>query len=82
VPLCTLLGFPHALHIAWQFINSSGTSNTLMSLGFGILFLLCLILLNFPMLILRGVGLIERALLVLVIFFDLLFFAGLLENNL
>jgi hypothetical protein len=53
-----------------------------MSLGFGILFLLCLILLNFPMLILRGVGLIERALLVLVIFFDLLFFAGLLENNL
>jgi hypothetical protein len=73
---------PHALHIGWQFINSLGTSNTLMSLGFGILFLLCLILLNFPMLILQGVGLIERALLVLVIFFDLLFFAGLLENNL
>jgi hypothetical protein len=34
------------------------------------------------MLILRVVGLIERALLGLVIFLDLLLFAGLLRNNL
>jgi hypothetical protein len=33
------------------------------------------------MLILRVVGLTERTLLILVIFFDLLSFAGLLENN-
>jgi hypothetical protein len=41
-----------------------------------------LILLAFPMLILRVMGLTERALLTLVIFLDLLSFAGLLENNL
>jgi hypothetical protein len=42
------------------------------SLEFGILLLFCLILLAFPMLILLDVGLTERALLVLVIFLDLL----------
>jgi hypothetical protein len=73
---------PHALHIGWQFSESSGISNTPLSLGFGILLLLCLILLAFLMLILRVVGLTERALLAHVIFLDLLLFAGLLENNL
>jgi hypothetical protein len=51
-------------------------------LGFGILLLLRLTLLAFPLLILRVMGLTERALLVLVIFLDLLSFAGLLKNNL
>jgi hypothetical protein len=46
------------------------------------LFLLRLILLYFLMLILRVVGLTERTLLILIIFLDLLSFAGLLENNL
>jgi hypothetical protein len=73
---------PHALHIGRQFSESSGISNTPLSLGFGILLLLCLILLAFLMLILRVVGLTERALLAHVIFLDLLLFAGLLENNL
>jgi hypothetical protein len=50
-------------------------------LGFGILLLLPWILLVFRKLILRVVGLIERALLILAIFLDLLLFAGLLENN-
>jgi hypothetical protein len=53
-----------------------------MSLRFGILLLLRLILLAFPMLILWVVGLTERALLGVVIFFDLLSFVGILENNL
>jgi hypothetical protein len=48
--------------------------------GFGIL--LHFILLAFFILILRVVGLTERALLVHVIFSDLLLFTGLLENNL
>jgi hypothetical protein len=51
-------------------------------LEFGILFLLRLILLAFPMLILWGVGLTERALLVLATFSDLMLFAGILKNNL
>jgi hypothetical protein len=72
----------HALHIGWQFSESSGISNTLLSLGFGILLLLHWILLAFPMLILRVVGFTERALLGLIIFSDLLSFAGLLKNNL
>jgi hypothetical protein len=74
--------FPHALHIGWQFSESSGISNTPLSLGFFILTLLRLILLAFSMLILRVVGLTERALLELVIFLDLLSFIHLLENNL
>jgi hypothetical protein len=57
-------------------------SQTLLSLGFGILFLLRWILLAFPMLVLRVVGLTERAPLGLVIFLDLLSFTGLLENSL
>jgi hypothetical protein len=64
------------------FSEFSGISNTVMSLGFSILLLLHWILLAFPILILRGVGLTERSLLGLVIFLDLLLFAGLLENNL
>jgi hypothetical protein len=59
-----------------------GISNILLSLGFGILLLLRRILLAFSMLILLVVGLTERALLVLVIFLNLLLFAGLLKNNL
>jgi hypothetical protein len=73
---------PHALHIGWQFNESSSISNALLSLGFNILLLLRLILLVFPMLILPVVGLIERAPLGHVIFLDLFLFAGLLENNL
>jgi hypothetical protein len=72
----------HALHIGQQFSESSGTSSTHLSLGFGILLLLHLIVLAFLMLILRGVGLTKIALQVLAIFLDLLLFAGLLENNL
>jgi hypothetical protein len=73
---------PHALHNGRQFSESSCTSNTLLSLEFGILLLLRLIMLAFSMLILRVVGLTEIALVVLVIFSDLLLFVGLLENNL
>jgi hypothetical protein len=53
-----------------------------MSLEFGILLRHCLILLGFLMLISRGVGLTERALLVLVIFLDLLSYVGRLASNL
>jgi hypothetical protein len=73
---------PHALHIGRQFNGFSGISNTLLNLGFGILFLLHWILLAFLMLILRVVGLTERALLGLTIFLDLLSFVGLLGNSL
>jgi hypothetical protein len=82
VLVCTLSGFPHILHIRQQFSESSGTSNTLLSLGLGILLLLRLIMLAFLMLILLVVGLTEKELLVLAIFSDLLLFAGLPENNL
>jgi hypothetical protein len=73
---------PHALHIGQQLSKSSDTSNTLLSLGFGILLLLCLILLAFLMLILRVMGLIERALLILVIFSVLLLYVGQLASSL
>jgi hypothetical protein len=73
---------PHALQIRQQFNESSGTSSTLLSLGFGILFLLRLILLGFPMLISWGVGLIESALLVLAIFSNLLLYVGQLTSSL
>jgi hypothetical protein len=72
---------PHALHIGPRSSGFSGISNTLLSLGYGIL-LLHWILLAFPMLILWVVGLTEIALLRLVIFLDLLSFAGLLRNSL
>jgi hypothetical protein len=68
----------HRKAIQWV----SCISNTLLSLGFGILLLHHWILLSFPMLILQVVGLTERGLLGLVIFLDLLSFAGLLKNNL
>jgi hypothetical protein len=70
---------PHALHIEWQFSESLGTSNTLLSLGFGIL-LLHLMLLAFLMLILWVVRLTERGLLARAIF-SVLLFVGLLKNN-
>jgi hypothetical protein len=73
--------FSHALHIGRRFSEFLDISNTLLNLGFGIL-LLQLILLAFPMLILWVVGLIERALLRLVIFLDPLSFIGHLKNNL
>jgi hypothetical protein len=63
-------------------VNFLGISNTILSLGFGILPLLRLILLAFPMIILRVVGLTERALRGLVFFLDFLSFAGLLESGL
>jgi hypothetical protein len=53
-----------------------------LSLEFGTLLLLFLILLAFLMLILQVVGLTERAHLILVIFLYLLSFAGHLKNNL
>jgi hypothetical protein len=62
----------YALHIGRQFSESSGISNTLLSLEFGILLLRRLILLVFSMLILWVVGLTEIASLGLVIFLDLL----------
>jgi hypothetical protein len=73
---------PHALRIERQFNGFLGISNTHLSLGFEILLLIHWILLVFLMLILRVVGLIVKALLALVIFWDLLSFASLLENNL
>jgi hypothetical protein len=73
---------PHALRIGRQFNEFSDISNTLLSLRFGILLLLRWILLVFPMLIFRVVGLTERALLGLAISLDLLSFAGLLGNSL
>jgi hypothetical protein len=73
---------PHAFHIGRQFSEFSGISNTLLSLGFGILLLIRWILLVFPMLILRVVGLTKRALQGFAIFLDLLLFAGLLRNSL
>jgi hypothetical protein len=72
---------PLAPHIGQSFSGFSGISNTHSSLEFGILLLHHFILLAFPMLILRVLGLTERAPLVHVIFLDLLLFAGLLENN-
>jgi hypothetical protein len=72
----------YTLHIGQQFSESSGSSNTYSNLGFGILLLLRLILLVFAMLILRVVELTEGALLVHVIFLDLLLFVGLLASNL
>jgi hypothetical protein len=73
---------PHALRIGRQFSGFLCISNTLLSLGFGILLLLRWMLLAFPMLILQVVGLTKRALLGLVTFLDLLSFAGLLRNSL
>jgi hypothetical protein len=73
---------PHALRIGWQFSEFLGISNTLLSLGFGILPLLRLIMLAFSMPVLRVVGLTERVLLGLVTFLDLLSFAGLLKSSL
>jgi hypothetical protein len=82
VCLCARFQASHALHIRQMFSGFSGISSTHSSLGFAIPLLLRLILLAFSMLILLVVGLTERALLLLVIFFDLLLFAGLLKNNL
>jgi hypothetical protein len=72
----------HAPHIGQQFSESSGTSNTLLSLRFGNLLPLRLIFLAFPMLILWVVGLTKITLQLLSIFLDLLLFASLLKNNL
>jgi hypothetical protein len=82
--VCCVRAFrlPHALHTRQQFSGSSGISNTHSSLRFDILLLLRWILLVFPMLIFWVVGLTERALLILVIFSDLLLFVGLFKNNL
>jgi hypothetical protein len=72
---------PHTLHIGKPLSGSLGISNTHSNLGFGTPLLHRLILLAFPMLILSGVELIEKALLVHVIFYDFLFFVSLLANN-
>jgi hypothetical protein len=72
---------PHALHIGQPFSGFSGISNTHLNLGFGIPLLHRLILLAVSMLILRVVELIEKALLVYIIFLNLFLFVGLLTNN-
>jgi hypothetical protein len=72
---------PHLLHIGKPFNIFLGISNTHSNLGFGPSFHLHLILLGFPMMILPGVELIEKALLVHVIFLDLLF-VGFIANKL
>jgi hypothetical protein len=73
---------PHTFHIRKSFSEFSGISNIHSNLGFGIPLLHRLILSAFPMLILRVVQLTEKALLVHVIFLDLLLFVGLLTNKL
>jgi hypothetical protein len=73
---------PHTLHIGQHFSEFSTISNTHLNLGFGISLLHRVNLLTFLMLILRVVGLTEKALLVHVIFLDLLMFFELLSNNL
>jgi hypothetical protein len=72
---------PHVLHIGKSFNRFSGILNTHSNLGFDTLLHLHLILLDFLMLILLGVELIENTLLVHVIFLDLLSFVGLLTNK-
>jgi hypothetical protein len=72
---------PHALHIGKPFSGFSGILNTHSNLGFDIPLLHRLILLAFSMVILRVVELTERALLVHVIFLDVLLFVGLLANK-
>jgi hypothetical protein len=80
--LCACFRLPHALQIRRQFGKFSGIPNTLLCLGFGILLDLHLILLGFLILISWGVGLTERALLVLAIFSDLLLYVGQLTISL
>jgi hypothetical protein len=82
VSVCTLSSFLHTIHIGKPFTGSSVISNTHSNLGFDTPLLHRLILLAFPMLILRVVELTEKALLVYVIFLDLLLFVGLLTNRL
>jgi hypothetical protein len=72
---------PYALRTVKQFSESSGISNKLFSLGFGILFLLRLILLAFRDADFARSGIDEKTLLVPAIFSDPLLFAGLLGNN-
>jgi hypothetical protein len=71
----------HTLHIGKSFNGFLGISNTHLNLGFATPPYLHLILLGFLMLILPGVELIEKALMVYVIFLDLLLFVGLLINK-
>jgi hypothetical protein len=72
---------PHALHIGKPFNEFSGISNTHSNLGFDIPLLHRFILLAFSMLILRIMELIEKTLLIHVIFLDLLLFVGHLVNK-
>jgi hypothetical protein len=71
-----------APHIGKPFSGFSGISNTYSNLEFGIPLLHRLILLAFPMPILWVVELTKKALLIQVIFFDLLSVVGLLANKL
>jgi hypothetical protein len=73
---------PHSLHIGQPFYGFSSISNTHSNLGFVIPHLHCMILLAVLILISWVVGLTEKALLVHVIFLDLLLFLGLLANDL
>jgi hypothetical protein len=75
------LKLPHTLYIGKPFNRFLGISNTRSNLGFGTPLHLHLILLGFPMLILWVVELIEKTLLLYVIFLDLLLFVCLLTNK-
>jgi hypothetical protein len=70
-----------AIHIGKPFGGFLAISNTHSNLGFGTPLLLHLILLGFPMLILWVMELIEKTLLLHVIFMVLLLFVGLLTNK-
>jgi hypothetical protein len=65
---------PHALHIEQSFSGFLGISNTHLNLECGILLLHRLILLAFPMLILRVVGLTEKSTSGTCHFLDILLF--------
>jgi hypothetical protein len=73
---------PHALHIGPPFNKSLDISSTHSSLGFGILLLLLLDLIGFSDADFAGYGIDRKSTSGTCHFLYLLWFAGLLENNL
>jgi hypothetical protein len=82
VPVRTLSGFPTLFALDYRSVNFQVSQAHTRVWDLVFCFFLARSYWFFLMPILRVVGLTERALLVLVIFLDLLLFAGLLENNL
>jgi hypothetical protein len=82
-PYALVHGFslPHAPYIGQQLSESLGTSNTLLSSRFGILFLLYLILLTFSDADFMGCGIDRKSTFGTYHFLGLHLFAGLLKNN-